>query len=80
MVSSLGLEESFQGSHQAFLISLLSSAIHIIPCSVPFPCSPMGEGTRLSEDGFSLPSLDLVEERDFEDSRESSEIEWWVLP
>ena len=53
MVSSLGLEESFRGSHQAFFLSLLSSFINEIPCSEPFPSSPMEEGTRLSEDSFS---------------------------
>ena len=35
----------------------------------------MGEVTRLSEEGLSLPSLDLGEERVNENSRESSEIE-----
>jgi len=39
----------------------------------------MGEVTRLSEEGFSFPSLDLGEEEVTENSRESSEIELRVL-
>ena len=83
IVSTLGLEESFRGSfssHQTFLLSLLSFSLHEISHSEPFPSFSMGMGTRLSEEGFSFPSLDLVEERDLEDSHESSEIELWVLP
>ncbi len=80
--SSLGLEESFRGSFSsrpAFLLYLLSSLLHEIPHSEPFPSSSMGEVTRLSEEGFSFPSLDLGEEEVTENSRESSEIELRVL-
>ena len=75
--SSLGLEESLQGSfpsRPALLLFLLSSSFHAFPCSEPFPTLLVGEITRLSEEGLSLPSLDLGEERVNENSRESSEI------
>ena len=76
--SSLHLEVSFKRSFLSFpalLLFLLSSPFCEFPCSEPFPTSSMGEVIRLSEEGLSLPSLDLGEERVNEDSYESSEIE-----
>ena len=46
-----------------------------IPLFRAFPTSLVGEVTRLSEEGLSLLSLDLGEERVNENSHESSEIE-----
>ena len=76
--SSLEPEESLKGSfpsHPALLLFLLSSSFHAFPHSEPFPTSLVGEVTRLSEEGLSLPSLDLGERRVNENSCESSEIE-----
>ena len=76
--SSQGLEESLQGSFPscpALLLFLLSSSFHAFPCSEPFPISLVGEVTRLSEEGLSLLSLDLGEERVNKNSHEDSEIE-----
>ena len=69
--------QSLQGSflsHPALLLFLLCSSFHAFPHSESFPPSLVGEVTRLSEEGLSLPSLDLGEERVNENSCESSEI------
>ena len=50
-------------SYPALLLFLLSSSFHQFPCSEPFPTLSMGGVTRLSQEGLSLPSLDLGEER-----------------